>query len=185
MPAKKISPKAKAKAPAKKEQHYELLFPNPKGIVAIWFDQYSLEHTKSHLVVKVGSSVGDSVFAFALSKAELLQQSFNFGPYVEQLRAQVDDQEMKEANVKRLSSSQACFPPIHSVRYIRAGRVNTDGELVLYTFSTLNLLQRDKTKTSDTSDGVEAEPVAILHADLNAHYGLVLEILAHTAEAVS
>jgi hypothetical protein len=183
MPAKKSLSKAKAKVPAKKEQHYELLFPNPKGVTAIWFDQFSIEHTKSHLVVKVGSSVGDNVFAFALSKAELLQQSFNFGPYVEQLGAHVDDQEMKAANVKRLSSSQAGSSPIHSVRYIRAGRVNTDGELVLYTFSTLNLLQRDKTKTADQSDAVDAEPIAILHADLSAHYGLVLELLAHTAEA--
>lgn len=185
MPSKKTQSKAKSKGPAKKEQHYELLFPNPKGVVAIWFDQFSIEHTKTHIVIKVGSSVGDNVFAFALSKAELSQQSFNFGPYIEQLGAHIDDQEMKAANVKRLSSSQAGSTPIHSVRYIRAGRVNSDGELVLYTFSTLNLLQRDKAETPDQLDTVEAEAIAILHADLNAHYGLVLELLAYTAEAAS
>jgi hypothetical protein len=184
MPSVKSSTKKTAKASQLKEKHYDVHFPNPKGVPAVWFDQFSMEETSSHLVVKLGCSIGDNVFAFALSKAEMKNQSFNFGPYVEQLRAFVVDQEVAVSKVKRISSSQsASF--VHSIRYIRAGRVNSDGELVLYTFSTMALLNTDGSNDDSTQAKIEAEPVAVLHANLNAHYALVLELLPFTKEGQS
>lgn len=184
MPSAKNTAKKPAKVSQTKEKHYDILFPNPKGVPAVWFDQFSLEETPSHLVVKLGSSVGDSVFAFALSKTEMRNQNFSFGPYVEQLRAFVDDHEVSASKVKRISSPQNASPVL-SIRYIRAGRVNADGELVLYTFSTMALLNTDGSNNDSTQTKIEAEPVAILHANLNAHYALILELLTYTKEAQS
>lgn len=186
MPAKKQGTKTTTtKAPQGKEKHYELLFPNPKGVPAFWFDQYSLEETPTHLLIKVGCSLGEPIFSFALSKAELKNQSFNFGTYIESLRPFVDDEQVNQARVKRINAQQTAARPVYSVRYIRAGRVNADGELVLYTFSTTSLLHQDKQKKSEDSLHVEAEAVAILHADVNPHYGLVLDLLAYTSEAIT
>ena len=63
--------------------------------------------------------------------------------------------------------------------------MNADGELVLYTFSTMALLNTDGSNDDSTETKIEAEPVAILHANLNAHYALILELLTFTKEAQS
>lgn len=183
MPSKKKAAKTSPSKP--KEKHYELLFPDPKGVPAYWFDQYSIEETRFHLIVKTGSSIGDPGFNFALSKSELVKQNFNFGRYIEDLRSFVDDAEVSASKVKRLSASPAEASPIYSVRYIRAGRVGSDGELVLYTFPTVSLLSQGKQTTSKEPLPVEAEAVAILHADLNPHYSMVLELLPYTLEGQS
>lgn len=186
MPAKKQGSKTTtAKTSKAKEKHYELLFPNPQGVPAFWFDQYSLEETPTHLLIKVGSSLGDPVFAFALSKSELRNQSFNFGTYVGGLQPFVDDKRVSESRVKRISGQPTTAHPVYSIRFIRAGRVNEDGELVLYTFSTTSLLHQDKQIKPEDSLHIEAEAVAILHADVNPHYGLVLDLLAYTSEAIT
>lgn len=182
MPTKKKAQRAKSeKTASKKEKHYELLFPDPKGVPSFWFDQYSIDETPTHLIIHVGSSVGGCVFTFALSKSELAKQNFNFGTYVEGLRSFVSDEKVSASNLKRASSYQMDASPIHSIRYIRAARLGSDGELVLYTFATTTMSNHAKQSAED-KNAIEAEAVAVLHADLNPHYGLVLDLLEHTAE---
>ncbi len=184
MPPSKTSRKP-AQSPSAKEKHYDLLFPNPKGVPSIWFDQFSIEETSTHLIVKIGSTIGDHVFSFALSKSEMAKQNLNFGDYVEKLAPFTNGNEVNSAKIKRLPTVQTGLQPIHSVRYIRAGRVDQDGELVLYTFSSTTMLHGDQLDKTETKPVFEAETVAVLHASLSVHYSLVLELLPFTKEGLS
>lgn len=175
MSAKKTSSKAKP-AIQKEGREISLKVPSAGNRAPVMrFDRFCVSVSETEVLVRTMLSIDPSAsFSFTMSRCELASIELNLGPYLEAILPHVDQELANRAIVKSHVPSPYDRPPLYPshVRYIRFGRMAKEGELLLYCFSSTDQISSD----GKDDKSINAKAIAVLNADLNAHYRLALEL---------
>lgn len=133
-----------------------------------YFNRFCVEPAEDGILVHIGFQGSDSflmgTFSFFIPQNDIDQQKESILQYIDALDFDGDEQ------------SKTVFPlsdrPVHTVRFVHAGRTGQHAELLLYNIPVFQQVQIQKKPT----DSIVADPLAALSSPLPVHVSLLKRI---------